>query len=306
MAHIVMSCGMGVQSSTLLRLNDLDMVILDGVVQHAECAIFANTQQEPASVMKWIEKISPQIKTPIHVVSRGDLGADGLVVNRSKLSGKLYQKNLLPLFIKKVDGKRGILKRKCTSEYKIREIFKKCRQLYADEYKQWRKTFKVELKEFATAKKEKRACDSMMWKRMQDGALIESWIGISTDEAERMKPSREPWLRNRYPLIELGWSRQMCIDWYLEKFGERPPRSACKFCPYHSDNEWRRLKFDEPDEFAAAVQYERDLQAANKIDEVTLGIPFLHDSLVPLDQVEFGDRPDRFGDECGGVCGVDL
>lgn len=299
--HRIQSCGFGVQSSTLLLKAEY------GEIDRPEHAIFADTQREPKSVYTWIEYLRSRVKhVPIHIVSHGDLGSDSLVVNQSKLSGKLYQKNLLPLFIKKPDGKRGILVRKCTSEYKIRQIQKKCRELYADEYRTWRRHFKDELREFNAAKKEKRACDPQAWRRMQDNALIEALIGISTDEADRMKPSREPWVRTTYPLIELGMSRADCIAWFAERGLPRPPRSSCYFCPYHGDAEWLRLQRDEPEEFARAVQFEKEVQAANCLDEVARGVPFLHDSLVPLDQVKFTDSPDKFGNDCAGVCGVDL
>ena len=42
---------------------------------------------------------------------------------------------------------------------------------------------------------------------------VELWLGISTDEAIRMKPSRDRWIQNRYPLIEAGMSRRDCMDW---------------------------------------------------------------------------------------------
>ncbi len=329
--HIVQSNGMGVQSNTIMRLDELGLIVLDGKVAHAECGIFSNTQQEPSSVERWIKIVQPTIKIPLYVETRGDLGADGLVVNRSKKSGKLYQKNLIPLFIKNPDGSRGILQRKCTSEYKIRVIYKKLRELWPEEYRQWRKMFKKELAALAAHKRDMLhyrlalrhyrithgrppavgvirapSFPSAEWETMQVNALVVSWVGISTDEADRQKPSREPWIRTRYPLIEMGWSRQMCIDWYMEKYGVRPPRSACKFCPYHSDEEWIRLKLEEPEDFAEAVAYEKAIQGANQRDEVTKGVPYLHDSLVPLDQVVFANRPDKFGEECGGVCGVDL
>ena len=46
--------------------------------------------------------------------------------------------------------------------------------------------------------------------RIPSGATIELWLGISTDEAIRMRTSRDRWIRNRYPLIEARMSRQDC------------------------------------------------------------------------------------------------
>ena len=46
------------------------------------------------------------------------------------------------------------------------------------------------------------------------------WVGISAEERDkRCKPSREPWITNRWPLRELGMSRQDCECWLLERYG---------------------------------------------------------------------------------------
>ena len=48
--------------------------------------------------------------------------------------------------------------------------------------------------------------------RVPSATAVELWLGISTDEAIRMKPSRDRWIQNRYPLIEAGMSRRDCMD----------------------------------------------------------------------------------------------
>ena len=35
-------------------------------------------------------------------------------------------------------------------------------------------------------------------KRVPSGVSVELWLGISTDEAIRMKTSRDRWIENRY------------------------------------------------------------------------------------------------------------
>lgn len=263
----VLSLGAGVQSTTLA------LMAAHGEIEPPDCAIFADTQAEPASVyehLRWL--MSPNVLPfPVHVVTRGDLAADGLVVRTSKRSGNRYQKNLIPLFIKNPDGSKGILGRKCTSEYKVREIIKKVRAL------------------------------------RPRGTRVEQLVGISTDEAHRMKPAPVEWITNRWPLIEKRMNRNDCLRW-LERHGyPQPSKSSCVFCPYHSDNEWRRLRDQEPDAFAAAVAWERQCQEANTRDEAAKGKPYLHASLVPLDEVDFSldDRQlDLFGNECEGMCGV--
>ena len=55
--------------------------------------------------------------------------------------------------------------------------------------------------------------------RMRKGKhRVEQWMGISTDEALRMRDSPQKWILNRYPLIEMGMSRSDCIEWWRENY----------------------------------------------------------------------------------------
>ncbi len=131
-------------------------------------------------------------------------------------------------------------------------------------------------------------------------------LGISTDEAHRQKPAKFGWITNIYPLITSNLSRSDCLQWMENHNYPTPPRSACVFCPYHSDKEWNRLKTEEPEEFQRAVLFEKSLQqTAVKITRLDYK-PFLHPSRKPLATVQFRDQdqPNLFGNECEGMCGV--
>ena len=63
------------------------------------------------------------------------------------------------------------------------------------------------------------------------------------------------------------------------------------------------------EEFAKAVQFERDLQAAKASSENFASTPFLHKSCIPLDKIDFRSDIDHgqmtmWDDECEGMCGV--
>lgn len=135
---------------------------------------------------------------------------------------------------------------------------------------------------------------------------VTMWLGISKDEAHRQKPSRKQWITHYYPLIEMGITRNDCLDWMDKKGFPTPPRSACVFCPYKSDKEWMLLRDREPEEFQRAVVYEQNLQNAVKNQDSLKHNLFLHTSRVPLDQVQFRheSQPNMFGNECEGMCGV--
>ena len=135
------------------------------------------------------------------------------------------------------------------------------------------------------------------------------WIGISRDEVHRMKPSRVRYIQNHYPLVDARMTRTACLDWMSSRAFPIPPRSACSFCPFHSDEEWRNLKENHPADFAAAVEFERLLIDASTRQEALRGTPYLHESCLPLDQVDFQANPSHgqlslFGNECHGLCGV--
>jgi hypothetical protein len=286
------SLGAGVQSSTLL------FMAAEGLIQPTPlAAIIADTQDEPERVYAWLTfLLSLELPFPILVRTAGNLMRTVLKRHVSKKSGNRYIRTIIPAYLLNPDGSRGVLQRRCTGDYKIRVLERTISQELLPKLTKYereaRKNGEVE---------RKRAC---------------SWIGISTDEADRMKPAKLDWIVNRWPLIELGINREGCKEWVRQsRYHEliikagftEPPRSACKKCPYHSDAEWLRIKSESPAEFEDAVQWERAYQT-EIVDycQVTKGIPFLHNSLVPLDQVVF--KPDKnrraMSNECEGMCGV--
>jgi hypothetical protein len=109
--------------------------------------------------------------------------------------------------------------------------------------------------------------------------------------------------------VDLEMRRHDCINWMLSRGYPKPPRSACVYCPFHNNTEWRRLKDEEPKEWERAVKFEKDLQAVKVQTDNMSGIPFLHQSLTPLDQVDLTTEQERgqgdlFTNECEGACGV--
>jgi hypothetical protein len=260
----VISLGGGVQSSTMA------LMASEGLIKPApRFAIFADTQDEPASVYRWLEWLKPRLSFPVVVESRGKLSDESTVVKVSKKNKVAYQQYAPPAFTWREGGEVGLLMRQCTVEFKLKIIYRYIKR------------------------------------RFPYGSAVQ-WIGISTNEAGRMKPCRESRIHNRYPLIELGMSRDDCLGWMRGRGYPDPPRSACVQCPYHSDDEWLSLKDNEPEEFEKAVQYERRLQDTFGRIPTFEGTVFLHKSLIPLSEVKFksGDNPKAFVNECEGMCGV--
>lgn len=269
--HII-SLGAGVQSSTMAL-----MAAVGEITPMPVAAIFADTQAEPASVYKWLDWLEAKLPFPVYRVTQGNgLAEDALRVRERRDKTGHWVPSGVPHYSVNADGSHGHGPRQCTQDFKIAPIMREARRLMKE----------------AGAKK------------------LVQWIGISLDEWHRGKPSRVRYATNIFPLIERKISRHGCILWIERNGFPMPPRSACVFCPYHSDAEWRRLRDDEPKEFAKAVDFERRYSAA-KIQTVSRKgfVPFLHSSRVPLDQVDFSTDEDHgqqvmFGSECEGVCGV--
>lgn len=229
-----------------------------------DCAIFADTGWEPRAVYEHLDRLEVVLPFPVHRVSRGNLRDNILAAARGETVGSGRPQP--PYYVRNADGSRGILHRQCTRDYKVQPI------------KAWLRTHKAR--------------------------GVEQWLGISTDEAHRMRTSEDAWIEIRYPLVEQRMSRSDCIAW-LDRHGWSAPKSACIGCPYHSDEQWRGLTAGE---MADAVALERAIQAGQEHMGID-GMPFLHASLRPLDEVDFRTweqrgQPDLFGEDCTGMCGT--
>lgn len=241
-------------------------------------AIFADTQAEPESVYRWLDWLEMQLPFPVYRVSRGSLTEAALRVRQRKDGAGGHTQNLIPAHVLKPGQLPGFMGRACTGDFKVRVLEAAARIIGGV-------------------------------KRGQKSLAVVQWIGISLDEAHRMKPSRLAWSRHEWPLIDLRMKRHDCLRWMEAKGYPKPPRSACVYCPFHSDAEWRRLRDEEPKEFERAAQFERDLQAASRQNVKLRGIPFLHGSLKPLGEIDFSSDIERgqgelFGNDCTGLCGV--
>ncbi|MFI6321578.1 hypothetical protein ACIBG8_28865 [Nonomuraea sp. NPDC050556] len=243
-----LSLGAGVQSSALLLL------AIEGRIPRFDCAIFADTQFEPAAVyghLDRLEKLASDAGIPVRRVSSGDLRRDSLDIERRFVS--------MPLFVLGRNGARGMLRRQCTSEYKIAPIKAEARRLLGYPHPA----------------------------RVPRSVYAEQAIGISVDEFHRAKDAPVRYLRNVFPLLELGWTRADCRTYLTSQGFADTPRSACLACPYHQDREWAHLRDTDPDGWAEAIAFDEAIRhgypGARKIDATY----YLHRSRKPLAEVVF-------------------
>ncbi len=117
----VISLGAGVQSTTMAF-----MAAHGEIAPMPDYAIFADTGAEPAAVYEHLEWLrSPNVLPfPVEVVRFSDLGEDirltaaGVKDVAGRDNGYLAP----PFFTLNEDGSQGMLRRGCTSNYKIRPI----------------------------------------------------------------------------------------------------------------------------------------------------------------------------------------
>lgn len=135
-------------------------------------------------------------------------------------------------------------------------------------------------------------------KLIANGAPVIQWMGISVDEISRAKDSDVQWITNRHPLLEARMHRRDCESW-LKRRGLSAPKSACFYCPYHGDNQWRKFKAD-ASMWARILGVDEMLNARGE---------FLHSSCKPIKDVDFSTEEERgqinmFNNVCEGLCGV--
>ena len=267
----IISLGAGVQSSTMAL-----MAKHGEITPMPDCAIFADTQAEPKEVYKWLDWLEKQLPFPVYRVTSGSLTKASLKTRVSK-KGRKYIRPMIPSFMKQ-DNSMGIFGRQCTADFKIIPVRKKIKELLG--YKKGQ--------------------------RIPKDVCVNNLLGISYDEAHRMKPSRDIWIKHIYPLIDKDLTRGHCLEWMESHGYPTPPRSACVYCPFHSDAEWHRIKTEMPKEFQFAVNFEKELQKKVATDKRIKSKPYLHNSCKPLDEVHFDVNKslDLFGNECEGMCGI--
>tara|TARA_R100001086_G_scaffold149147_1_gene79175 strand:- start:5 stop:835 length:831 start_codon:yes stop_codon:yes gene_type:complete len=271
----ILSLGAGVQSSTLA------LMIEKGEIPMVDAGIFADVKAEPQEVYDWLKYLQSEItKFPIYIVSYRDLKKD--ILDASKGEFKAFT---APFFTKNIQTqKKGMLQRQCTADYKIKPVIQKIRSL------------------LGLKKGEKR----------KKGTNVELLMGISKDEVQRMKINPIKYIKNIYPLIDKNFRRSNCLDWIKKHNYPKPPRSACTFCPFHSNLEWKQIKKNKK-EWEEVVALDKAIRNQDRFKEKNKGSAslkdelFLHRSCKPIDEVEFDEKTDQldlFNNECEGYCGV--
>ena len=273
----VLNLGAGVQSTTLYLMG------MHGELErNFDVAIFADPQDEPAAVYEHLEWLESQGGAPIIRGTAGCLGDD----LQSGRDGTGQSFASIPAFTAIHEGDPlGMVRRQCTREYKIEVIEKTIRrELLGLKFRQ----------------------------QIPKNVHVHQYIGFSYDEARRAARMRGryasiKWASCHFPLIDEVMKRGDCLRW-LDDHGGVPhqtPRSACVFCPFHSNDEWRRVK-ENPVDWERACEVDDSLRIEGNIVNRGLNAKlYVHRSCRPLREVNLNDsQMSLFDMECEGGCGL--
>ncbi len=277
----ILNLGAGVQSTALYL-----MFMRGEIKPMIDCAIFADTQDEPAAVYRHLEWLQSLNGPPIMVRTKGKLSVHLSTGQNS--TGQRFAS--IPAYTLRPDGSEGKTRRQCSREYKIEVVEKAIRR---------------ELLLMRPGQ------------RVPKDVSVRQYYGISLDESGRARRIQGNWTlkgdwKPVFPLIENFMTRANCLTYLHNKVPHETPRSACEYCPFHSDYEWDRQKREDPEAWARSVALDHMLRVPGNVVNRNLDQQlFLHRSCVPLDLVQLDTRPDprkaqlaiNFSAECLGICG---
>jgi hypothetical protein len=292
----ILNLGAGVQSTFLY------MAFMRGLfgLPKLDAAIFADTGDEPGAEARELGLPDTPGSVYAHVDWLKSLGGPRIyggqvgILSTDLRDGRMAHRNspnnrcaAIPAFT--TDGvSKGRTKRQCSKEYKIEVIGKVLRR---------------EILGLAPGRSPK-------------GVTVHQYTGISFDEAGRagrlrLQPCPKYIIRH-FPLVEKFITRAHCSGWLAGQVPHEVPRSACVECPFHSDDEWLRIK-NVPLDWQRAVRVDESLRTTGSVANRDMTqTMYLHRSMKPLVQIQFKPSTDErakqsninFAPECLGVCGV--
>jgi hypothetical protein len=285
----ILSLGAGVQSTTLLLMSAA------GELEKLDAAIFADTGSEPQAVYDHLDRLESSVAEPagipVHRVAYGNLGDDLLDPDRMAM---------IPAYTLSPGGQRGMQGRKCTQTYKLRPLLDQVRLLLGANTSTFGCQACNETGQRIAPWRAKRGediagicsiCRGTGQRRRvgqpPTGAVAEQWIGFSTDEISRVSDKGDTrYSKSRYPLLERRMSREQCIAYLTHHGWTSVAKSACTFCPYRGNAEWRRMRASDPRSWSEAVAFDEAYRrGAGMVADRYLHISCQPLATAPIDKV---------------------
>lgn len=274
----ILSLGAGVQSTTVYLMAHYGMF-------HLDHAVFADTQDEPKTVYKHLQRLRDLNSIPIHITKKGEPLSENLLTHKSKYLEQIIS---IPAYTLSNDKRqhKGILRRQCTSEFKVKPFqeYVKRKLLHMQKYAHFPKDINVHL-----------------------------YFGISADEFRRTHGIKKRYKNYKritchFPLIDRWMTREDCRKWLKSKWKYQVHRSACVFCSFRSLYGWQEIKlFDKPG-WKKAVQVDKALRGKSKLASRISDTLYLTPERVPIEDLDLEPPLKKelplFIQECEGMCGT--
>jgi len=232
----------------------LGVLVHKGLLPRPERVVMANTGREVKSTFEYLENHARQLYW--------DFGCEIEIIPHDKAKHDIYYTNrqgvldtlpVMPVFTRQ-SGKLGQTDNFCSGFWK--------RDVVIDWLKQPENGYG------------------------QANPVIQ-WLGFSTNEISRCKPSGVKWRENHFPLCYgygVRLTRQECVSLIAEFGLPIPKKSRCRDCSFQSNKEWREIK-ESPDEWNAVIDFDYELRSNDPSNSV-----FLHSDGIPLIDADLSDK----------------
>lgn len=228
-------------------------------------AIHADTGWEHEATYAFAAQWTPWLQERgVSVLTRRGVERDRNPFDQPRVGDKKLALQI-PVYTKTPEGKKGILRRQCTNNWKLRPL--------------------------------KKVLTDLMHKHRikKTPGNAEMLIGISLDEFQRARDSDVAYIKNRFPLLERRMTRQDCVTWLEQHDLPCPPKSSCVFCPYKDPAGWRQLSEND-----LKIALEIDEKIRDKYPPYPI---FVHSSIKPLrEALDLPDTEDGETECPGGYC----
>ena len=160
--------------------------------------------------------------------------------------------------------------RSCTDNFKIKPIHKKIKEIFPQKDRQ-----------------------------------VIMFLGITTDEIQRVKPSKVKWITNVFPLVDLNLSRQDLFAIYKQWELDPPVKSGCFCCPFQKKTEWFNLQRNHPELIQLSIELEHNAMKNRSNTNISLYTQNMtlkelmenYEDKQVMEELLFGDDM-----ECEGAC----
>lgn len=237
----ILSCGAGMQSTALALIScENKLAATRGhpaprpLVPVYDAVLFCDLGMEPPWVLAQVDFIQRACES---AGIRFEVLDAPLYADFMKNFGKRRTISI-PWWTVSNDGHKSKMPRNCTIDYKVEVISKFVRWTLLG----YRKGQRL---------------------RSEDHKSHEMHMGFSFEEQRRCKENPNPMFVNRFPLVDMGWTRADSYAYIKDVWGLETKASACTFCPFHKNYFFQYLKEHEPREYARLIEVDHLLEEKN-------------------------------------------